>query len=461
MQVQNSVQAAISRLPQQVQQQGVRVTKSSPDFLLIVGVYDETDKSTNIDVSDWLSSNMQDQSARIPGVGDINVFGSSYAMRIWLDPDKLALIFADAGRRDRRDQRAERGGRGRRDRRPAAPQEQMLNATVTAQSKLQTPEQFRNIIVKSDPSGARVLLGDVARVELGAENYNAVSRVNGHPGAGIAHLPRARRRRAWKRPTWSRPRSRKCRRASRPATATPTPYDTTEFIKLSIEEVVKTLIEAIILVMLVMFVFLQSWRATLIPAIAVPVVLLGTFAILYALDFSINTLTLFGLVLAIGMLVDDAIVVVENVERLLEEHPELTPREATIMSMNQIQMALIAIALSLSAVFMPMVFFGGSTGVIYRQFSATIVSAMVLSIFVAMTLSPALAATLLKQKNGSARQTACWSGASRPSWRFSSAAAPRSTTASPASATPTCARSASWSTASGSFLAAMASFASC
>ena len=397
VQVQNRVEQAVSRLPQQVQQQGIRVTKSAPDFLMIVGVYDETDKSTNIDVSDWLSSNMQDALARIPGIGDSNVFGSSYAMRIWLDPNKLAsfsLMPSDVinavSAQNSEVAAGEIGGQPQ-------PAEQMLNATVTAQSKLQTPEQFRNIIVKSDASGARVLLGEVARVELGAESYNASSRVNGHPGAGMAlslspgadALATADLVKA---------------RVEQISKSFPSGYrfayanDTTDFIKLSIEEVVKTLIEAIILVILVIFVFLQNWRATLIPAIAVPVVLLGTFAILYALDFSINTLTLFGLVLVIGMLVDDAIVVVENVERLLDEHPELSPREATIMSMNQIQMALIGIALSLSAVFMPMVFFGGSTGVIYRQFSATIVSAMVLSILVAMTLSPALAATLLKRK---------------------------------------------------------------
>jgi multidrug efflux pump len=399
VQVQNRVQQALSRLPQQVQQQGIRVTKSAPDFLMIVGVYDETDKSTNIDVSDWLSSNMQDPIARIPGIGDINVFGSSYAMRIWLDPNKLASyslmpsdVVSAIGAQNSEVAAGEIGGQPQ-------PTDQMLNATVTAQSKLQTPAQFRNIIVKSDSSGARVLLGDVARVELGAESYNAVSRVNGHPGAGMA-LSLAPGADALATADLVKA------NVDRISKSFPSGYryayanDTTDFIKLSIDEVVKTLIEAIILVILVIFVFLQSWRATLIPAIAVPVVLLGTFAVLYALDFSINTLTLFGLVLVIGMLVDDAIVVVENVERLLEEHPELTPREATIMSMNQIQMALVGIALSLSAVFMPMVFFGGSTGVIYRQFSATIISAMVLSIFVAMTLSPALAATLLKQKNG-------------------------------------------------------------
>jgi multidrug efflux pump len=401
VQVQNTVQAALSRLPQQVQQQGVRVTKSSPDFLLIVGVYDETDKRTNIDVSDWLSSNMQDQLARIPGVGDSNVFGSSYAMRIWLDPARLRSyslmpsdVIAALAAQNAEVAAGEIGGQ------PSAPG-QMLNATVTAQSKLQTPEQFRNIIVKAEPSGARVLLSDLGRIELGAENYNAVIRANGHPGAGMAIFlaPGAD---ALATADLVKARVEEISKGFPAGFRYAYAFDTTDFIKLSIEEVVKTLIEAMILVIIVMFVFLQSWRATLVPAIAIPVVLLGTFEVLYALDFSINTMTLFGLCLAIGMLVDDAIVVVENVERLLDENPDLTPREATIMSMDQIQIALVAIALVLSAVFLPMVFFGGSTGVIYRQFSATIVSAMILSIFVALTLSPALAAIVLRRKAESA-----------------------------------------------------------
>jgi len=411
VQVQNAIQAAISRLPTQVQQQGVRVSKSSPDLLLIVAIYDETDKSTNFDVSDWLTTNMQDDLSRIPGVGDVNVFGSSYAMRIWLDPHKMASfqlmpsdVVTAVQNQNTEIAAGEIGG-------VPQPEGQMLNATVTAQSRLQTPEQFRNIIVKADPSGARVLLGDVARVELGADNYSARIRANGHPGAGIginlepganalrtADLVKAK--------------------VEQMAPRMPTGYhyayanDTSDFIKLSVTEVVKTLMEAIVLVVLVIFVFLQSWRATLIPFIAVPVVLLGTFAILYALGFSINTMTLFGLVLATGLLVDDAIVVVENVERLLDENPEMTPRDATIASMNQIQMALIGIAMVLSAVFLPMVFFGGSTGVIYRQFSATIVSAMVLSIFIALTLSPAIAANLLKRNHGSVDDS--WLGKKAP-----------------------------------------------
>jgi multidrug efflux pump len=397
VQVQNAIQPAFSRLPQQVQQQGIQVTKASTDFLLIVGLYDENDKFTDMDIADWLSSNMEDPLARITGVGDVNVFGSPYAMRIWLDPAKLrsySLIPGDVisaiSAQNIEVAAGEVGGQ-------PSPPGQLLNAIVTAQSRLETPEQFRNIIVKAERSGARVLLSDVARVELGAENYNVDRRVNGHPGAGIAVFlaPGAD---ALETAELVKARVEQMAQNYPPGFRHAFAYDTTDFIKLSVEEVVKTLVEAMILVIFVMFVFLQSWRATLVPAVAIPVVLLGTFGVLYALDFSINTMTLFGLVLAIGLLVDDAIVVVENVERLMEENPHITPREATIESMDQIQMALVAIALVLSAVFLPMVFFGGSTGVIYRQFSATIVSAMVLSVFVAMTLSPALAAQVLKPK---------------------------------------------------------------
>jgi multidrug efflux pump len=411
VQVQNKVQQAISRLPQQVQQQGVTVTKGAPDLLLIVGIYDETNRSTNFDVSDWLTSNMQDDLSRIPGVGDVNVFGASYAMRIWLDPHRLSSfqlmpgdVITAVQNQNTEIAAGEIGGMPQ-------PPGQLLNATVTAQSRLQTPEQFRNIIIKANPSGANVRLADVARVELGADNYAALIRANGHPGAGIGISlePGANALR-----TAGLVKARVTEIAPRMPEGYQYTYanDTTDFIKLSIVEVVKTLIEAIILVVIVIFIFLQSWRATLIPFIAVPVVLLGTFAILYALGFSINTMTLFGLVLATGLLVDDAIVVVENVERLMRENPDMTPREATILSMGQIQMALVAIALVLSAVFLPMVFFGGSTGVIYRQFAATIVSAMVLSVFIALTLSPAIAANLLKRNHTSVEET--WLGRSAP-----------------------------------------------
>ncbi len=397
VQVQNQVQQSLSRLPSQVQQQGVRVTKSNPDTLLLVGVYDETDKRTNRDVSDWLSSNLQDTLSRLPGVGDVNVFGSPYAMRIWLNPSALAsysLMPSDVvtaiTNQNTEIAAGEIGGQPQ-------PNTQMLNATVTAQSRLQTPEQFAKIILKTQTNGAHVLLKDVARIELGAENYNAVSRVNGHPGSGIA-ISTAPGADALKTAELVKKTVADAAKNFPEGLNYAYANDTTEFIKLSIEEVQKTLIEAIVLVVIVMFVFLQSWRATLVPMIAVPVVLLGTFAVFYALGYSINTLTLFGLVLVIGLLVDDAIVVVENVERLMEEDPELTPREATIKSMDQIQVALVAIALVLSAVFLPMAFFGGSTGVIYRQFSVTIVSAMILSVLVALILSPALTATVLKRK---------------------------------------------------------------
>jgi multidrug efflux pump len=411
VQVQNKVQSAIARLPQQVQQQGVTVTKGSPDFLMIVGVYDETNKSTNFDVSDWLLTNLQDELSRIPGVGDVNVFGSKYAMRIWLDPNKLQSfqlmpsdIVTAIQNQNVEVAAGEVGGMPQ-------PQGQMLNATVTAQSRLQNVDQFRNIIVKADPNGARVLMSDVARVELGAENYSARIRINGHPGAGIG---------IYLEPGANALTTSKLVKAemARVEPTMPAGYhvayanDSSDFIRLSVIEVVKTLAEAMILVIIVMFVFLQSWRATLIPGIAIPVVLLGTFGMLYILGFSINTLTLFGLVLAVGLLVDDAIVVVENVERILHEQPELTTKEATIISMQQIQMALVAIALVLSAVFLPMVFFGGSTGVIYRQFSATIVSAMALSVVLALTFSPSLAANVLRRQHASVEET--WVGRRAP-----------------------------------------------
>ena len=411
VQVQNAIQAAISRLPQEVQQQGVRVTKSNPDFLMIVGVYDTTDRATNVDVGDWMVNHLQYQIGRIPGVGDAHVFGSQYAMRIWLDPAKLRSynlqpsdVTSAIQAQNTQVAAGELGGQ-------PEPEAQMLDATVTARSRLQTPDQFRAIVVKNVQSGARVTIGDVARVELGAESYTTTNRVNGHPGAGLsvsltpgadalntAELVKA----AVGRLSVNMP----------PGYRYAFAYDTTNFIKLSIQDVVKTLIEAMFLVILVMFVFLQSWRTTIVPAIAIPVVLLGTFGVLAGLGFSINTMTLFGLVLAVGLLVDDAIVVVENVERIMAEEPELSVREATIQSMDQIQMALIAIALVLCAVFLPMVFFGGSTGVIYRQFSATIVSAMALSVFIALTLSPSLAANVLRRKHGNAEES--WLGRRAP-----------------------------------------------
>jgi multidrug efflux pump len=396
VQVQNKVQQALSRLPAPVQAQGVRVTKSNPDFLMVVAFYDTFDKASNLDVSDYMVSHMQEAIGRLPGVGQTNVYGSQYAMRVWLDPNKLAsysLMPSDVTSAiTAQNAEVAAGEVGA----VPSPVGQMLDATVTAQSRLQTPEQFAKIVVKTQPSGGDVLLKDVARIELGAESYGVYSRVNGHPGAALAislspgadalataDLVKAE----FKRQEASFPAGWKYAYAN----------DTTRFINRSVNDVVETLVEAIALVVVVMFVFLQSWRATLIPAVAVPVVLLGTFGVFAAFGYSINTLTLFGLVLAIGLLVDDAIVVVENVERLMAENPGMSPRDATIQSMKEISVALVAIALVLSAVFLPMAFFGGSTGVIYRQFSLTIVAAMALSVMVALILSPALTATLLKR----------------------------------------------------------------
>jgi len=395
VQVQNKVQQALSRLPNAVQQLGVTVTKSQTDFLMIVALYDQKDKASATDIADYLVSNIQDTIARVDGVGGVQVFGAQYAMRIWLDPDKLAaysLMPSDV--QSAIEAQNAQVSAGKIGAMPAA-NNQQLNATVTAQSKLQTPAQFRDIIVKHDVAGAVVRLGDVARVEIGSENYDNVTRLNGHPASGLA--------------VQLAPGANALSTAERVRTAigqlehgmpdgyqVAYPRDNTAFVKLSIEEVVKTLFEAIVLVVIVMFVFLQNWRATLIPAIAVPVVLLGTFGVLSVFGYSINTLTMFGMVLSIGLLVDDAIVVVENVERLMREE-KLSPRDATIKSMGEVTGALIGIATVLSAVFLPMAFFSGSTGVIYRQFSITIVSAMVLSVVVALTLTPALCATLLKQ----------------------------------------------------------------
>jgi multidrug efflux pump len=397
VQVQNKVQQALSRLPAQVQQQGLTVTKSNPDFLLIAAIYDTTDQKTNQDVSDFMVSNLQDPIGRLPGVGDTNVFGAQYAMRIWLNPDKLAAValmpsdvISAITAQNAEVAAGEIGGT------PSGP-DQYLDATVTAQSRLSTPAQFANIVLKTQPDGSTVHLSDVARVELGAENYAVVSRVNGHPGAGIA-VSLAPGADALSTAELVKNEIIKRSKDFPPGFTYAFPNDSTTFIKLSINDVVWTLFEAIVLVVIVMFVFLQSWRATLIPTIAVPVVLLGTFGVFAVAGFSINTLTLFGLVLAIGLLVDDAIVVVENVERAMAENPEMSPRDATAQSMGEIQVALVAIALVLSAVFLPMAFFGGSTGVIYRQFSLTIVSAMVLSVIVALILTPALTATLLKRK---------------------------------------------------------------
>ncbi len=394
VQVQNKVRQAETRLPSMVRQLGVNVTKSNSDFLMLVGLYDESGKSTSVDVSDYLVSNFQDDLARVPGVGEVDAMGSQYAMRIWLDPIKLAafnLMPSDVQNAITA-QNAEVSA-GQIGERPAVPG-QMLTATVKAKARLETPEQFRDIVLKTRGDGSIVRLADVARVEMGQESYRTDGKLDGMPAAGLS-IQLAPGADAVATAEAVKERAGELARNMPEGYKLSFARDTTAFIKLSVNEVVETLVIAIVLVVAVMFVFLQSWRATLIPAIAVPVVLLGTFGVLAAFDYSINTLTLFGMVLAIGLLVDDAIVVVENVERVMDEE-NLPPREATIKSMGEIGSALVGIALVLSAVMLPMAFFGGSTGVIYRQFSVTIVSSMLLSVVVALVLSPALCATLLK-----------------------------------------------------------------
>jgi multidrug efflux pump len=394
VQVQNKVQQALPILPQQVQQAGLTVLKSQSSFLLVVALYDDSGRYTNIDVSDFIASKLQDPISRVSGVGQVQVFGSPYAMRIWLDPFKLnSLGVTPTDVQNAILAQNVQVSAGEIGAQPTV-KGQQLDATVTAQSRLQTPEQFRNIVLKSSADGAIVRLKDVARVELGAQNYSVVSRMNGKPAAGLA-IQLAPGANALKTADAVKAKAQELTPTFPPGMKLAFPIDNTTFIRISIRDVIKTLIEATLLVVVVMFIFLQHWRTTLIPAIAVPVVLLGTFGVLAAFGYSINTLTLFALVLAIGLLVDDAIVVVENVERVMREE-RLGPKEATKKSMTEITGALIGIALVLSAVFLPMAFFGGSVGVIYRQFSVTLVAAMVLSITVALILTPALCATLLK-----------------------------------------------------------------
>ena len=393
VQVQNSVNQAINRLPQEVQQQGVTVAKSQGDSLMVVSLYDTTGRMQRVDVSDFLTSSVQDPMSRIPGVGEIDVFGAPYAMRIWLDPHQLrayGLMPSDVRRAvEAQNTQVTAGELGA----PPAAADQQLNATVTSQSRLQTPEQFRQIILKTLPSGAAVTLGQVARVEIGAEGYTMSSFLNGYPAAGFS-VTLASGANALQTSDAVRAEIERLKPGFPPGLEVAYPRDSTPFVRVSVEGVVHTLIEAIILVVVVMYLFLQNWRATLIPAITVPVVLLGTFGILALAGFTINTLTLFAMVLAIGLLVDDAIVVVENVERIIHEEG-LSPREATERSMGEITGALIGITVVLGAVFLPMAMFGGATGIIYRQFSVTIASAMALSALVALTLTPALCATLL------------------------------------------------------------------
>ncbi|MEP9400600.1 efflux RND transporter permease subunit [Sphingomonas sp. VNH70] len=394
VQVQNKLQAATPLLPQEVQQQGIRVAKSSASFLLIIGLVSEDGKQSASDLSDLIASRVQDPLSRVTGVGDTQVFGAQYAMRIWVDPLKLnsyALTMTDVTQAvQAQNAQVSAGQLGSQ----PAPKEQMLNATVSVQSRLQTPEQFAAIRLKTNADGAVVRLSDVARVELGAENYGFDTRWNGKPASGFA-IRAAPGANALTTVDLVKERMAEIAKGFPAGVKVIYPLDSTPFVRLSIKQVIHTLVEAVVLVFLVMFLFLQNWRATLIPTIAVPVVLLGTFGVMALAGFTINTLTLFGMVLAIGLLVDDAIVVVENVERLIQTEG-LSPKEAARKSMDEITGALVGIGLVLSAVFLPMAFFGGSTGVIYRQFSITIVSAMVLSVLVALILTPALCATILK-----------------------------------------------------------------
>jgi multidrug efflux pump len=370
------------------------VAKSARNFLMVVGFVSDDGSQVQADLSDFLVSTVQDPLSRVSGVGEVQIFGSQYAMRIWLDPAKLNNYRLTPG-----DVRAailaqntevsagQLGGT------PAVPG-QGFSATITAQSRLQTVEEFEAILLRTSAQGGEVRLRDVARIEIGAENYGTLARFNGQPAAGMG-IRLAAGANALDTATAVRARLDEMQPYFPAGVRYVVPYDTTPFVRISILEVVKTLVEAVVLVFLVMYLFLQNLRATLIPTIAVPVVLLGTFGVMAAFGFSINTLTMFGIVLAIGLLVDDAIVVVENVERVMREEG-LQPKEATKRSMSQITGALIGIGLVLSAVFVPMAFFGGSTGVIYRQFSITVVSAMALSVLVAIVFTPALCATMLK-----------------------------------------------------------------
>lgn len=394
VQVQNKLQLATPLLPQEVQQQGIQVKKSSSSFLMVAGFISDDDNMTQNDISDFISSSIKDPISRTKGVGDTQVFGAQYAMRIWMDPHKLnnynltpVDVISALNTQNTQVAAGQLGGT------PPVPGQQ-LNASIIAQTRLTSTDEFGKILLKVNADGSQVRLRDVARIELGAENYEIIARYNGKPASGIG-IKLATGANALDTANSVKAELAKLQPTFPNGMKVVYPYDTTPFVKISIFEVVKTLIEAIVLVFLVMYLFLQNFRATLIPTIAVPVVLLGTFAVISAFGYSINTLTMFGMVLAIGLLVDDAIVVVENVERVMAEEG-LPPKEATKRSMEQIQGALVGIALVLAAVFIPMAFFGGSTGVIYRQFSITIVSAMALSVLVAFILTPALCATMLK-----------------------------------------------------------------
>lgn len=394
VQVQNAINGVLNRLPEDVQRQGVNVFKSLGDTHMVISLYDESGRSNNIELSDYLMTHLEQDISRIEGIGEVDVFGSQYAMRIWLDPGKLKqykLMPSDVRAAiEAQNTQVAAGAIGD----LPAVDEQYLNAKVTSGSRLKTVEEFQNIIVKSDRAGSFIYLKDIARVELGAESYQSYSTNNGYPSAGLG-ISLASGANAIATSNLIKAEVARISQQLPEGYKIAYPRDNTPFVQESIKEVVKTLIEAIILVIMVMFIFLQNWRATLIPTVTVPVVILGTMAVLYALGMSINTLTLFALVLAIGLLVDDAIVVVENVERLMHEQ-HLSAKEAALESMQEISGALVGITLVLTAVFIPMAFFGGSTGVIYRQFSITLVAAMSLSLLVALILTPALCALILK-----------------------------------------------------------------
>lgn len=398
VQVQNKLQSAMSSLPETVQRTGLNVEKSASDFLMVTAFVSEDGSMDQSDIADYVATSIVDPISRVEGVGGTNVFGSSYAMRIWLDPAKLRaynLIPSDVSSAIRsQNVQVSAGQLGTL---PTNTDRVVINATVSVQSYLQTPEQFEDILLKTDTAGAQVRIKDVARVELGSENYQFRAQYNGQAASGLAIMlaPGANALEV---------REAVGVRLDELSQNFPTglkmvvPYDTTPFVRLSITQVVYTLLEAVVLVFLVMFLFLQNWRATVIPTLAVPVVILGTFAVLSVFGYSINILTMFAMVLAIGLLVDDAIIVVENVERILEENPSIQVMDATIQSMREISKVVIGIALILSVVFVPMIFFGGSSGVIYRQFAVTLMTSMALSAFIALVFTPALCVTILKRQ---------------------------------------------------------------
>jgi len=393
-QVQNKLQLAMASLPEVVQRQGVKVSKSTRNYLLIIGLVSADGSMDGNDLRDYAQSNLEKVLSRVPGVGEVEVFGSQYAMRVWLNPDRLTdygMTVADviAGLRAYNVEisAGQFGG-------APAVEGQRLNASIIVQSLLKTPEEFAAIPLRNNPDGSIVRVRDVGRTELGTEAYDIEAFYNGQPSAALA-IRQASGANALETADNIRAKLEEMSHFFPAGMKVVYPYDTTPFVRVAINEVVKTLIEAIILVFLVMYLFMGNMRATLIPTIAVPIVILGTFAVLGLFGFSINMLTMFAMVLAIGLLVDDAIVVVENVERIMSEEG-LPPFEATRKSMDQITPALIGIGLVLSAVFGPMAFFAGSTGVIYRQFSVTIIAAMLLSVVVALVLTPVLCASFLK-----------------------------------------------------------------